>query len=98
MDNIALVLRAGSYAEGIKLLDERQPDIVLLDINLPGKSGIDMLRLIRQRRPEINVIMITTRLPNIIKKVCAALGAKHFFDKSNEFEQVPEIIMNFQLN
>ncbi|HEY4150852.1 MAG TPA: response regulator transcription factor [Chitinophagaceae bacterium] len=98
MDNVEQIFYARNYTEGKKLLDEIKPDIALLDINLPGKSGIDVLRLIRQQRPEINVIMITNQVTDHYKRICAALGAQYFFDKSNEFEQVPEIISNFQLS
>ncbi len=97
MDSVDQIFYARNYAEGKKLLDEIKPDIALLDINLPGKNGIDMLRLIRQQRPEMNVIMITNQVTDHYKRICAALGAQHFFYKSNEFEQVPEIISHFQL-
>ncbi len=98
LDNIELVLYARNYTEGSQLLDEIQPDIALLDINLPGKSGIELLRLIQQERPGMKVIMITNQATDHYKKICASLGAHHFFDKSNEFEQIPGVISTIRLN
>ena len=98
MDNIEMVLYARNFTEGSQLLDEIQPDIALLDINLPGKSGIELLRLIQRERPDMKVIMITNQATDHYKKICASLGAQHFFDKSNEFEQIPGAISTIRLN
>jgi DNA-binding NarL/FixJ family response regulator len=92
MDNIDTVLQASNYREGSQVLDYVTPDVVLLDINLPDKSGIELLRHIKARQINTRVIMITNHATEHYKKICAGLGAEHFFDKSNEFELIPDII------
>ena len=98
MENIGMVLYASNYTEGLQLLEDLKPDIALLDINLPDKSGIDLLRIIHQRKLDIKVIMVTNQSTEHYKKVCSNLGAQYFFDKSNEFEQIPDIISTIHLN
>jgi len=98
MDNIETVVYANNYTEGLQMLEDIKPDIALLDINLPDKSGIDLLRIIRQQGLDTKVIMITNQATDHYKKVCATLGANYFFDKSNEFEQIPAIISAIHLN
>jgi DNA-binding NarL/FixJ family response regulator len=98
MDNIESVAYAHNYTEGARLIDDIQPDIALLDINLPGKSGIELLRRIHQERPEMKVIMITNQATEQYRNICSSLGADYFFDKSKEFEQIPNIISNIHLN
>jgi len=98
MDNVGTILHAGNYAEGCQLLEDTKPDVVLLDINLPDKSGIELLRLIHARQMDIKVIMITNQATGHYKKICAGLGADHFFDKSNEFELIPGIISGIHAN
>ena len=49
----------GTAEEGLASLDETPPDLVLLDIGLPGMNGIEALRRIRETHPEVLVIMIT---------------------------------------
>ncbi len=39
--------------------DEDFPDVILMDIGLPGMSGIDGIKLIKQQQPDINIIMLT---------------------------------------
>lgn len=98
MDNVGTILQAGNYAEGCQVLEYIKPDVVLLDINLPDKSGIELLRLIHARHADIKVIMITNQATEHYKKICAGLGADHFFDKSNEFELIPGIISGIHAN
>jgi DNA-binding NtrC family response regulator len=53
------VVTAGSGEDALRLVREEQPDLVLLDIQLPGISGIDVLQKIRDHDDEIIVIMVT---------------------------------------
>jgi signal transduction histidine kinase len=50
---------ADSVDAGLKLLTQAEPDVVILDIRMPGKSGIEGLRLIRDIDPHVSVIMLT---------------------------------------
>ena len=98
MDNVETVLHAHNYHEGSRLLESLKPHVVLLDINLPGKSGIELLRHIQAQQIDTRVIMITNHATEHYKKICAGLGADHFFDKSNEFELIPGIISGIHVN
>jgi DNA-binding NtrC family response regulator len=50
---------AGSGEEGLKRIIEHEPDIVLLDLQMPGISGLDTLKAIRESNPGVEVIMLT---------------------------------------
>lgn len=50
---------AGNGEAAMDMIRERQPDLVCLDIQMPGRSGIDVVREIEQHHPDIRVIMIT---------------------------------------
>ena len=53
------VFTAGSAEDALPIIKEHSPDIILLDVNLPKMSGIDMLKLVRQFNDKVKVIMIT---------------------------------------
>jgi DNA-binding NarL/FixJ family response regulator len=91
-NNIGFIHVASNYDEARRLLASEEPDVVLLDINLPGKNGIELLRLIRQNNKECEVIMITNHADEYYRQQCQDLGAKHFLDKSRDFGLVPSII------
>lgn len=54
-----VVAEAGDGVEGIKRAKELQPDVVLLDLNLPGLSGLETLQLLTQDLPSCAVIILT---------------------------------------
>ena len=53
------VTEAGNASEGLKKLRERGYDLVVLDINLPGRSGLDLLKDIKHLKPDLKVLMIS---------------------------------------
>lgn len=95
LKNIGSILHAGSFTEAISILNEAIPDIVLLDIHLPGKSGIELLQVLKSEHPEVAVIMLTNQGNTVYKALCKRLGADHFIDKSREFDLLPEIIASY---
>jgi len=94
-DNIGYINVASNYDEASRLLATDSPDVVLLDINLPGKNGIELLKSIKQNNHSCEVIMITNHADEYYRQQCQELGARHFLDKSNDFGLVPGIIRQY---
>lgn len=69
-----------------------EPSVLILDIQLPDGSGIDVLEKIKAENPAIKIIMLTNYPSLPFRKKCMAAGADYFFDKSTEFEKVFEIL------
>jgi DNA-binding NarL/FixJ family response regulator len=57
--DIDLVGEAGSGEQAIKLVDELSPDVVLMDLHMPGTGGIEATRTIARRHPDVGVIVLT---------------------------------------
>jgi len=98
LDGISSINVAGDYDNAVRLLSEQTPDFLLLDINLPGKNGMEILKMIKNNKLECEVIMITNHADEYYRIQCKKLGAKYFLDKSSEFGLVPEIISKQILN
>ena len=84
---------ADSADQAYSLLESNQPQLVVLDVNMPGTSGIDMLKKIRSsEQPQPVVVMLTNQKEKIYKDTCLSLGADYYLDKSKDFLCLPEII------
>jgi len=82
-----------SAEEALVLLDGYQPDVMVLDINMPGMSGIEMLRRLHLRRMiKPVVIMLTNNTFAGYRDECMRLGADYFLDKSRDFLLIPSIV------
>lgn len=57
--DVACVSEHGSAEAALRELPEVKPDVVLMDINLPGMSGIDCVRRLKARLPDVQVLMVT---------------------------------------
>ena len=86
------IFTATNYREAIELIRKQTPGIILLDIQLPDKNGIDLLKFIVKEYPAIKVIMFSNLLDENYIKVCKKIGAKYFIDKSRDFELIPGML------
>jgi len=89
------IATANSYAAAQKKMKQYHPELVLLDIQLPGKNGIELLSLIKAEYPHVFTIMLTNRVSRYYKILCKSMGANHFIDKSSEFEKIPSLIQTY---
>jgi DNA-binding NarL/FixJ family response regulator len=83
--------------EALEAIEEGMaPDIVLMDIGLPGMNGIDGTRAIRSRSPTTRVIMLTVHEENekIFEAICA--GASGYLLKPSSTEQIVEAVRQVQ--
>jgi two-component system, NarL family, nitrate/nitrite response regulator NarL len=55
----AVVGEAGSGADGIAIAKDLRPDVIVLDINLPGQSGIETAAVLRHQLPDLRILMLS---------------------------------------
>ena len=91
---IEKIVTATNYEEAVNILEEMKTDIVLLDIQLPGKNGIELLKYIVKNFPAINIIILSNLVSNYYQKLCLNLGANCFIDKSKDFDSIPDVIFS----
>ena len=69
-----------------------RPAVVVLDLELPGASGFDLLAQFKLRQPACVVIVLTTYAYPEFRENALRLGADYFFSKAMEFERVTEVL------
>ena len=91
-DDLDLVGEAGSGEEAVRLCDQLAPDIVLMDLVMPGMDGVGATRVIRQKHPEIQVIALTSfKEKDLVEGVLEA-GAIVYLLKNVSADELAEAI------
>ncbi len=92
--NIEKIFTATNYDTALEVLYSEKTSIVLLDIQMPDKSGIDLLKHIVFHFPETKVIVLSNLVSDYYQKLCKTEGAFYFIDKSKDFDKIPELILS----
>ena len=95
---IEVVGQAGNVTEAISAIRLLQPHAVILDILMPGGSGIKVLENIKQAGAGPMVIVLTNYPYPVFRQKCLQAGADFFLDKSTEFGQIPELFERFNVD
>jgi DNA-binding response OmpR family regulator len=86
------VLSAVTSDEGLKLFILSQPELVLLDIALPGMNGIEMLKRIRSIAPTARVIMVSGLADAARAREALELGAVAYVDKPFDLAYLKRVV------
>ena len=90
--NAQVVGEAGTATGAIAGILEARPDIVLVDLNLAEGSGFDVLRALHARLPAVEFYMLSSFSEYPYQQLAERLGAKRYFDKSRDFEQMRDLV------
>lgn len=85
---IQIVFEASSGEEALQHLRECDCDVLLLDLSLPGQSGVDVLRAVRQRHPAIRVLMLSGFPEERYALAMIRHGADGYLSKECEREEL----------
>lgn len=90
--DISIVLEADNATELIDNIPKYDPDIVLLDIKMPGMNGIEALRIISDKYPQIKVIMISAFLDEVYIAQCLEFGIYGYLSKTIGISEITRAI------
>ena len=95
IEGLGVILEATNGLEARDMIVAEKPDIAVLDLRMPGRSGLDVLQDIKTSNPATKVVILTNYPYPQYRSRCMEAGADFFFDKSNEFEKVPEVMRSY---
>jgi DNA-binding NarL/FixJ family response regulator len=76
----------------LALLIASQPDVLLLDINMPGRSGFEVLKDVKMTYPQIPVIMVSVQAESQYALRCLRAGAAEYINKNSVSEELAPAI------
>lgn len=86
--NIEVAASVGSGTEGIEVASKESPDVILLDINMPGMNGLETLKALRDRNIEAPVLMLTMSRDEADLRAALQNGAQGYLLKDMEPEEL----------
>ena len=94
MENVNIIGESVNTESAIEDIRKKKPDLVILDIRMPGEGGIHVLKWAKEEYPELKVIIYTDYPYPQYRTRCIEVGADYFFDKSTETETMINTIKN----
>ena len=82
------IIEATDGNDAVAKFDEHQPDVVTLDITMPGMDGIEVLKTIKAKNPNVKAVMITAAAQSSKIMEAIKIGAEEFIAKPYEATQV----------
>jgi two-component system response regulator (stage 0 sporulation protein A) len=95
IDGCTLVGTSDGNSKATEMIRDLKPDVVVLDISMPHREGIRVLREIREEVPLAQIIIFTADPSVVLQEVCLEAGADFYLDKT----QIQDLIdiMSMQL-
>ena len=78
---VNIIGEADSGEDSIRLAQELNPDVIMMDVNMPGIGGVEACRRILQRNPEQKIIVLTVHNEKTFPKRMLEIGAKGYLTK-----------------
>jgi len=91
-DDVRVVGEAGDGAEGVRMVRDLKPDIVVLDLAMPGLDGLEALPLMRQVVPAPDVVVHSGFDSDVMRDRVLALGAAMYLEKGGLLSAVKDAV------
>jgi len=92
IEGVCVVGEAETPADAVTGIQQTKPHCVVLDYQLIGGTGVDVLRAVHPGSPEIGFVVLTNHPNAQYRRVCMEAGANWFLDKSTEFGKIKEVV------
>ncbi|MFW6129440.1 MAG: response regulator [Candidatus Aminicenantaceae bacterium] len=92
IQGLTVVGQAEEAAEAVAAVEKLNPDVVIMDIRMPGGGGIKALEAIKQNKLKPLIIILTNYPFPQYRRTCMERGADYFFSKSTEMEYLMETL------
>ena len=87
-DDLTCLGVAATLSEGLRMVDQHRPDVVLMDVRLPDGDGIEGTRLVKERAPATDVLVLTAHTDLEVMTRAATVGASGFLPKETPVADV----------
>jgi two-component system, OmpR family, response regulator CpxR len=76
----------------LEIIKEEEPDVMVLDLKMPGIDGIEVLKRVKQTKPHIEIIILTGQGSEADRTLCMELGAFEYLEKPVDMNILSEVV------
>ncbi len=87
------IVTANSGEEALEKLDSKKFDVAIVDIYLPGISGLDLIKKIKEKNPDTAIIVMSAYATMDKKDEALENGALYFFEKPFDMKEVKKVVL-----
>lgn len=92
IENLEIIGSVRNGTSGLKRIKSDNPDVILLDLQLPGMNGLKIIEALSNEKNPPYIIVFTNNSNFYFKERCLSLGANEFYDKSVQFDEAVQAI------
>ncbi len=92
LDNITIAGEAGNGEDAVKMYSTLKPDLVIMDISMPGMNGIEATRVIKEKDPDARILILTMHDNQEYLNQIIRSGAKGFILKNTDKEELLDAV------
>ncbi len=82
--------------EALSILEEDEPEVMVLDLKMPGIDGLEVLRQVKEKHPNVEVIVLTGHGSEDVARLCAELGACAYLEKPVDIDELTRAMQTAQ--
>lgn len=97
IDEVEIVASVSNGDDALTAIKTLNPDLAILDVSMPGLSGLEVLKTIRNENKAVIFILITFHSAGYIKQLAIQSGTNHFFNKADDLEQIYHIVRRLSI-
>mgnify|MGYP001304266890 FL=1 len=89
---VQVVAQAGEYSEIMKAMTAQPVDVAILDISMPGKNGVDIVKILKDKYPALKILMLSMHPEDQYAVRCLKAGASGYLTKNTAPEKLVDAI------
>lgn len=91
-ERVMVVGQADNGAEAMRLVREQLPDLIILDLSLPGLSGMEVIARVNRMEQRVKVLVLTSHMAESYSLRCLQAGAAGFVSKTNDLDELNKAV------
>ncbi len=92
IDNVEVVASLGNGIDTLEALRNLKPDLAIIDIRMPGLTGLEVLNAYRKESKSVIFILLTLDSHGYIHQLAIQAGTNYFFNKADDFQNIIQVV------